>query len=304
MRYLVFLLLIGVGWGATTPMSKIAVVGGYRDFGAIFWQSIIMILALGLVALVRGKPLPLGGPQLAVYAMIAVIGTVLPNGASYTAYIHLDAGIMAILIATVPLFAFPVALIFGLEKLKLQRLLGLLLGMSGVLLLIVPDMGGVGALPILYLSLGLLASLSYAFEGNLVAKFGTAGLDPLQVLLGASIVSLIISFPFSFVTGSWVVPDAPFDRADYALVVSSLIHAAVYASYVWLISAAGSVFAVQVGYIVTVSGVFWSRAILGESYSPWVWASMLVVLAGVFLVQPKPQLRLAPVGTDGQDQAD
>lgn len=304
MRYLVFLLLIGVGWGATTPMSKIAIVGGYRDFGAIFWQSVIMILALGSVALLRRQALPMGGRQVLVYAMIAVIGTVLPNGASYTAYIRMDAGIMAILIATVPLFAFPIALLFGLERLKLLRLVGLIMGMAGVLLLIVPDMGGVGALPLLYLSLGLLASLSYALEGNLVAKFGTAGLGPLQVLLGASFISLIVSFPLSLATGSWVVPQAPFGAPDYALVVSSLIHAVVYAGYVWLISAAGSVFAVQVGYVVTISGVFWARALLGESYSPWVWAAMLVVLAGVFLVQPKPELRLAPAGAGGQNRRD
>ena len=294
-------MLIGVGWGATHPLSKIAVVGGYRDFGAIFWQSVVMTLALAMVAIIRGKGLPLGRAQMIVFVVIAIIGTVLPNAASYTAYLEVDAGVMAILIATVPLFAFPVALMFRLERLRMQRLFGLLLGLTGVLLLIVPDLGEVGALPTLYIGLALLASLSYAFEGNIVAKFGTAGMDPLQVLLGASIVSTVVSLPFTFVTGSWIVPAFPLQEPDYALLASSLIHGAVYAGYVWLISAAGSVFAVQVGYIVTVSGVFWSRAVLGEAYSPWVWAAMLVVLAGVFLVQPKPELRLAPAGSGGQD---
>ena len=260
-----------------------------------------MIVILGGIAVVRGKGLVWGWPQFLVYTMIALIGTVLPNVASFTAYVHLDAGIMAILISLVPIFALPVALALGLEKLQLRRLAGLVLGLVGVLLLILPGQDAIGAVSWWWILVGLIPSILYAFEGNLVSRFGMAGLDAFQALLGASIISLIASTPMVIVTDSWINPLPPYGLPDLGLVMSSAIHAFVYSGYVWLVGAAGSVFAVQTGYIVTLSGVLWSRLILGESYSPWVWAALALVLAGVFLVQPKPGLRVAPEPDEGQD---
>lgn len=301
MKYLGILILLGLGWGLTQPFTKLAVSGGYRDFGLIFWQSVIMIVILGGIAVIRGVYPIWGAAQLRVYVVIALVGTVLPNAASYTAYIHLDAGIMAILISLVPIFALPVALAMGLERLRLVRVLGILLGLAGVLLLILPGQSAIGEVSLWWIPVGLIPSLLYAFEGNWVSRYGMAGLDALQAILGASIVSLLVSAPLILLTDSWINPLPPYGMPDLALVISSGLHAFVYAAYVWLVGAAGSVFAVQVGYIVTISGVLWSRAILGESYSPWVWAAMALVLAGVFLVQPKPGLRVAPTTGEGQD---
>ncbi len=301
MRFWGFLMLLGIGWGVTMPFTKLAVSGGYRDFGMIFWQSVVMVVILGTIALIRRKGLVCGRPQIAVYSVIAMIGTVLPNAASFTAYVHLDAGIMAILISLVPIFALPVALVLGLERLQLKRLLGLVLGLFGILLLILPGQKAIGAVSLWWIPVGLIPSLLYAFEGNLVSRFGTAGLDALQALLGASLISLVVCAPLTVLTGSWINPLPPYGLPDLALVISSAVHAFVYSGYVWLVGAAGSVFAVQVGYIVTLSGVLWSRFILGESYSPWVWAALALVLLGVFMVQPKPALRVAPKPSEGQD---
>ena len=292
-RFWTILVILGVGWGMTTPLSKIVVGGGFRDFGVIFWQSVIMVAILGVIAIIRGRGLVFGRAQIVVYVLIALIGTVLPNAASLTAYIHLDAGIMAILISLVPIFALPVALALGLERLQLKRASGLVLGLIGVMFLILPGQEAIGAVGWWWIPIGLIPSLLYAFEGNLVSRFGMAGLDAFQALLGASIVALIVSAPMVLVTDSWINPLPPYGLPALALVLSSVIHAFVYSGYVWLVGAAGSLFAVQVGYVVTLSGVFWSRAFLGETYSPWVWAALLLVMSGVFMVQPKPELRVA-----------
>jgi drug/metabolite transporter (DMT)-like permease len=44
------------------------------------------------------------------YVIIAVLGTLIPNGTFYYSVAHLPAGIMSIIIATVPMLAFPLAL--------------------------------------------------------------------------------------------------------------------------------------------------------------------------------------------------
>ena len=91
------LVAMGAGWGLTMPLAKIAVSEGYRQFGLIFWQVVISAALLGAIVALRGKGLPLGRAQLRMYLVIALLGTVLPNTASYQAAIYLPAGVIAIL---------------------------------------------------------------------------------------------------------------------------------------------------------------------------------------------------------------
>jgi drug/metabolite transporter (DMT)-like permease len=79
-----------------------------------------------------------------------------------------------------------------------------------------------------------------------------------------------------------------------------MIHVAVYTTYVWLVGRAGPVFTVQVSYLVTAFGVFWAILILGEGYSGWVWSAMVLMLAGMFLVQPRPREALAAPAETGK----
>jgi drug/metabolite transporter (DMT)-like permease len=64
-------------------------------------------------------------------------------------------------------------------------------------------------------------------------------------------------------------------------------HALAYSAYVWLAARAGAVFASQSGYFVTGSGVLWAFLLLGEVFSAWVWAALVVMLLGLTLVQPR-----------------
>ncbi|HEY5700634.1 MAG TPA: EamA/RhaT family transporter, partial [Gammaproteobacteria bacterium] len=60
-----------------------------------------------------------------------------------------------------------------------------------------------------------------------------------------------------------------------------------YTGYIWLVGASGPIFSSQISYVVTLSGVFLSAVILSESYSPWVWLALILMIAGLALVQPR-----------------
>ena len=137
--YSLVLIILGMGWSFTQPMSKLAVSEGYQPFGLIFWQAAIGAALLAVVSLVRGKGLPLGPAQLRVYLIIALIGTVIPNSATYQAAVHLPSGILSILLSMVPIFAFPVALALGNDRFEVRRLGGLFLGLAGVLMIVLPS---------------------------------------------------------------------------------------------------------------------------------------------------------------------
>lgn len=293
------LIVFGAGWAFTLPMTKIAVSEGYQHFGLIFWQMAIGTAVMTPIAILRGTRLPLQARHLRLYVLIAFIGSLLPNTASYQAAVHLPSGILSILLSMIPIWAFPIALLLGLDRFEWRRFLGLLIGLSAVLLLVVPSADLTLALPTMWVFIALISGLFYAFEGNYVARWGTEGLDPIQVLWGASLIGAVISLPVALLSGQWIDPRPPYGVPDFAHIASSTIHVLVYSGYVWLVGRAGPVFTVQISYLVTVFGVFWAYLLLGESYPPLVWASLALMLFGMALVQPRRKAKLdgaAPIG--------
>jgi drug/metabolite transporter (DMT)-like permease len=203
------LLVMGVSWGLTIPLTKLAVSEGYQEFGLIFWQQMICVGILGLVVCLRRQRLPFGRVHLKVYTIIAIFGTVLPNTASYTAAVHLPAGVLSILISTVPMFAFPIALLFGIERFSWRRVAGLCLGLVAILLLVGPEASLPDRMAVMFIPIALIAPVFYAFESNYVAKWGVGGLDPVQALLGASLVGSAIGLVLALASGQFIDPRGP-----------------------------------------------------------------------------------------------
>ncbi|MEO0402778.1 MAG: DMT family transporter [Pseudomonadota bacterium] len=281
------LVLFGAGWGLTMPLTKIAVSSGYKHFGLIFWQLAIGVIVMTAIGIVRRKGLPMGAPQLRVYLMIAMIGSVLPNTASYQAAVHLPSGVMSLLLSMIPMWAFPIALILALDRFEWRRFAGLGAGMGAVMVLILPGADMSGNIPVLWVIVALVTGLFYAGEGNIVAKWGTAGLDPLQVLWGASVVGSLIALPLALGSGQWIDPRPPYGTPAVAHIISSVMHVLVYSGYVWLVGRAGPVFAVQISYLVTLTGILWAKLILNEDYPPVIWGALALMLVGMYLVQPR-----------------
>ena len=284
--YLPVLIVLGLGWGATQTLGKIAASTGHPPFGLIFWQLVVCVLVLGALTLLRGKRLPRTPAALRFFVVVAILGTLVPNAAFYLSVTRLPSGIMSILISAVPLISFPLALALGMDRFSTRRVLGLALGMAGVALIALPEASlpepGMAA----FLPLALIGPLFYALENTYVARFGMAGMDAVQAMFGASLVGLVLCVPLMLLLGQGFMMPWPLGRAELALILSSALHALLYAGFVWLTARAGSVFAAQTSYIVTASGVIWAMLLLGERFSPWVWAAMAVMLAGLTLVRP------------------
>ena len=157
----------------------------------------------------------------------------------------------------------------------------------GIVLIVAPS-GGLGVPDAAgWVLVGMVAPALYACEANFVGSWGTAGLGAIQVLHGASVLGTALVLPMALLSGQLFRPDWPPSAPDLALAASSLIHALAYSLYVWLVGRAGATFAAQCSYLVTGCGVLWSMAILGERYSGWVWLALVLVLGGIFLVQPR-----------------
>lgn len=286
-RFLAVLVLLGLGWGVTQPLGKIATTTGHGPFGLIFWQLVICVLVLGGISLARGRGLVATRRALVFAVVVAVLGTLVPNATFYVSVAHLPSSIMSILISAVPMLSFPIAMALGMDRFSALRLAGLLMGLVGVVLLAAPGAGVWSAGLVGFIPLALLGPLFYAIEANVVAKFGTAGMDAVQAMFMASVAGLVLCLPVALGTGQMFDPFAAWGEAESALVASSVIHALCYAGYVWLASRAGAVFAAQCSYLVTGAGVLWAMLLLGEQLPGQALLSLVLMMAGVALVSPR-----------------
>ncbi|QFT80291.1 EamA-like transporter family protein [Roseovarius sp. THAF27] len=288
------LIAMGLGWGLTIPLAKIAVSTGHQPVGLIFWQLVVVVLCLGAVTLIRGRRIIFGRAYLRLFVMVALCGAVLPDVFFYLAAAKLPGGVMSIVVSSVAMFSLPIAVALGNERFEWQRLVGVVIGLAGIVMLVGPEASLPGAASAGFVLLALCAPALYATEGNLVALWGTQGLDPMQVILGASLVGLVICLPAAVMSGQWINPMDGIGVPELALAAGAALHALVYATYVWMVGRAGSVFTAQTSYMVTAAGVLWSMALLQESYAIWVWLALGTMMLGMFLVQPRAARVLVP----------
>ena len=284
---LAWLLLLGSVWGSTIIITKHIVSSDYQPLGLIFWQLAFGALLLSIIARFRSTSLPMSWAHLRFYSVVALVGTVIPNTFTYMVAAYIPAGLLAIGIATVPMFSLLIALAIKSERFNSVRMLGILLGALAIALVLGPDADfssqGLG----LYMLVALIAPFFYAIEGNYLALKTPPNMHPLNILYGASVVGLVICTPLTFLTGSWVDLSQAWTSVEWGILANSVLHVIAYVGYIWIVGLSGAVFASQVAYIVTLSGVLLGILILGESHSSLIWIALGCMILGLILVQPR-----------------
>jgi drug/metabolite transporter (DMT)-like permease len=270
----------------TGPFSKLAVSTGNHPIGVAFWSTAIGAVALTAVLLARGRRLPLDRRHLVFFLVCGLLGTALPNSLSYTAYRHLPVGVMSIVMALGPMATLLLALPLGLERPEPWRLAGLGLGALAVLLIALPEASLPEPGQAVWVALPVIVALSYASENIYLAAARPPGIDALTILCGLSWGALILLTPVALVSDAWfdITRLGPPEQAIFA---NAALHLCAYFGFIWLIGQAGPVFASQVGYVVTGSGVVLGMLIYGERHSAWIWAALALMFAGLALVKPK-----------------
>ncbi len=280
------LFVIGLGWGITGPFSKLAVSTGNHPIGVTFWNTVIGAAVLTTALLLSGRRLPLGRRHLVFFLICGFLGTALPNSLSYTAYRHLPVGVISIVIALVPMATLLLALPLGIERPDPRRLAGLGMGAVAVGLIVLPDASLPEPGQAAWVALPVIVSLAYAAENIYIATARPAGVDALTILCGLFWGALILLTPLVLASGAWF-DITRLGPPEQAIIAISVLHIGAYFGFIWLIGQAGPVFASQVGYVVTASGVILGMLIYAERHSPWIWAALALMFGGLALVKPK-----------------
>lgn len=280
------LVVIGLAWGSTGPFSKLAVSAGNHPIGITFWNTAIAAVVLNAVLILSGRRLPVTRRHLIFFVVCGLLGTALPNTLSYTAYQHLPIGINVMVISLVPMATLMIALPLRIERPDPLRLAGLALGTVALMMVALPEASLPDPDQAIWIVLPVIVTLAYACENIFIAARRPPGCDTLTIMAGLSLGALVLLTPLMLATGSWV-DLTRLGPPELAVLYISGIHIFAYFGFVWLIGNAGPVFAAQVAYVVTGSGVALGMIFYDERHSPWVWAALGLMLAGLALVKPR-----------------
>lgn len=279
-RPLALLLVTGLAFGCNFPLGKLAVGAGVAP---AMWAVVICLGAgfpvLAAALLFEKSP---AVPGLYRYAAIsAVISNVVPLFLTMTVIPHIGAGLTAILVATSPVTTALLSMLLKVRPPNALGLLGIAVGLSGAVTIILGRNAGFGGGGTQWL---LLAALIPVFlgSGNVYRSMAwPRGARPLR--LGAT-VNLTAIGPLLVI--AWV--SGGLDLSALAaipwLVAGQLAAATVmYLTFFRLQAVGGPTYLSQIGYVAAAVGVGVGVSFLGERYPPVVWAGIAVVAMGIGL---------------------
>jgi drug/metabolite transporter (DMT)-like permease len=304
-RWLPWLALVAVYvlWGSTYVGIRVAV----RVVPAFLMAGLRYGLA-GLVvyALARRRST---APTLRDWALAALIGGLLLSGGNGLLSLgeqHVQAGIAALLVATVPLWLVVFARVFQGDRIALATLVGLLAGLAGVALLVTPSTSG--HVPAGGSAVILLASAVWAL-GSLTSRASTVRVEPLlmagmEMLAGGGLLLVIgtatgewehvrlaaITFHVGFAFAWLVLPGSVVGFTAYLYVLKTL-PTTVVGTYAY----ANPIVAVALGALLLDEGVRTRTLVAG---------SMILASVAFTIASQRPRFARAVQGAHGDRTAD
>lgn len=219
-------------------------------------------------------------------AMAGVLNTAIPFAMlGYAAY-YLTSGFLAILNAMTPLFGGLIARIWLKEKMTAPRMAGLILGFSGIVVLVSEDLLarpiglGTGS-HVLAILAGLGAPLCYAIAACYSGLY-LKQVDPIASAAGSVITGALIFLPFAVLT--W--PDTASVSATAwlsAIALGVLCTGLAYFIYFKLLAKIGPTKTITVTFLAPPMSIMWGVIFLDEPLTPTIIAGACIVLAGTFL---------------------
>jgi len=300
-----------VGWGVPVAWLTLCVVWsstwlvikiGLRDLPPISYAAIRFVLAV-IVLLVmstgRVRLLPRRASDYLVLAFTGVLMFAVNYGLLFWGELHVSSGLAAVLQATIPIFGMVFAhLMLPDEPLRLQKLLGALLALGGVAIICERLLGFNGLM---------------AFWGGLGIVFGATGAAFSNVLLKSRVIQLapamIAAWQMIFgvvpllVTG-FIVEGNPLRFHWSGLSIFCLLYLAVIGSALtflllyWLLPRMTVANLQAISLITPPGAVALGWAIGGEKFSLWSLLGACFVLAGVWMIFRRAEIR-EPVIQEG-----
>ncbi|HXC77703.1 MAG TPA: DMT family transporter [Candidatus Acidoferrum sp.] len=273
---------IALIWGASFLFIKVA-VQDMNPAVVVLVRSSSGFLALAVVVVARRRqPFPDFGRRLLPFAVMGFANGVLPWIAIAWGEERIASGLASILNATTPLWAaILVYWVIPSERPSTVNYAGVLIGLAGVVILVLPDLTSSGVhADLLGTAAVLLASVSYAVAA-LYQRRNLQGMNIYEASLGQLAFTAILVFPLAAPGLPGVHLELKSVAAALALGIAGSGIAGVL--YYYVLNSLGPVRGSGATLLVPMTAVFWGVVLLHESVSVSIVAGMFIILAGIVL---------------------
>jgi drug/metabolite transporter (DMT)-like permease len=290
----------------TVPIILLFTIGAvYPLIFTMFWQTLGASVVLLIVAAWQRALPKLSVQHLKAYFVIGLFGISAPVALMAWLAPKLPTGILSMVVIVSPPITYLLALMFRLERVRALSLIGVVCGIGGILLMVVPELslpeeGMVG-----WFLLALLAPASFALTNNLAALIDPPETPVVTFACGIVCAATIMLAPVMIGLGQTYVVPGPSTVADLAIMGAAGVTVTMYVTFLIIVRAAGPVFFSQFNYVVVVAGLGWGIWFFGESHSAYAWGAAALMLIGVaLLIHSARQANKRPELAAGADAAD
>ena len=261
----VMLITLATVWGGSFLFNAI-LVAELPVLTIVAIRVTVAALALWGFMYATGRKIPTSLHVWGALLILGVLNNAIPFSLIVQGQTQITSGLASILNATTPLFTIVVAGIFLMdERFSVLRVLGVIVGFSGVILMVGPDaLGGLGADFWAQLC-ALGAAISYGFASVFGRRFRELRVDPVMVATGQVTMSSLVLWPIAL----WI--DGPQDIANMSLNAAlSMFGLAVlctsfaYILYFRILERAGATNISLVTFLVPISAIILGVLVLGE----------------------------------------
>lgn len=286
------LLLLSVIWGSAYLFIKVT-VQGVPPFTLVDGRLLLASVLLLLVLARSTRPIPRDPRFWMMMTFMGLVNNVIPFSLITWGQESIPSSLAAILTSTMPLFTIVIAHAVGRERITGLRVVGLLLGFAGVVLLIGPDLRDITNASTLG-QLAVIGGASGYATATVFARARLVGIPVVQLAAGQMITGALIALPLALVV------DRPFDI--HPSLKEGLAWAALglgpsglaYLIYFWLIQRLTAVQVSVVSYLLPVTAAILGWAVLDESIGVNTLGGMVLIIGGILAVNlaMRPEVRL------------
>jgi drug/metabolite transporter (DMT)-like permease len=277
------LLLLGAIWGGSFFFARIA-VSEMHPLALVLFRVAIAAAALHVYLLISGPSFRLALPLASSLLVLALVNNLLPFSLIFAGQTEMGAGLASVLNSTTPFWTILLAnAVTSDEKLSLNKVAGVLLGIAGVAVMVGPGIVASLGGPVWAKFAMIGASMSYAVALVFSRRF--KAVPPAIVATGQLTASTIVMLPVVLL---WNGPAGLFAAsatvwtAVFALALVSTAFA--YILYFGIIGSAGATNASLVTLIVPVSAILLGFVFLGERLELFEVAGMLLIGLGLVTI--------------------
>lgn len=283
-RTWVMLLALSVLWGGSFLFIGIA-VRELPPLTLVFARVMIAAAVLIGVAVLMRLSFRLTGAVLLTLVGMSVLNNVIPFTLIVWAQGSIPSGLASILNATTPLFTVAVLHAATDEKAGHLKILGVVTGFLGVVVMMGRDLGTLGASALLPQGAVLGAAMSYAVAGLWSRRIARQGIPPLVAAGGQLLCSTLLIAPLMLVVDRpWLLPIPSLKVVLAVLALALLSTALAYILFFRILARAGATNLSLVTFLIPVSAILLGIMVLGESLNAAQIAGMALIGLGLALI--------------------